>query len=85
MQKYQYIKFENRDSIGIITLDRPKKANAVTWETLEEISNCITNQVNPYSSGITAVVLSANGKHFTAGIDMQSAMMISSAAEDVEA
>ena len=31
------------------------------------------------------MILNANGKHFTAGIDMQSAMMISSAAEDVEA
>ena len=41
MQKYNFIKFESRETIGIITLDRPKKANAVTWETLEEISNCI--------------------------------------------
>jgi enoyl-CoA hydratase/carnithine racemase len=58
----------------LMFLNRPKKANAVKWETLEEIQLCIDSEVNPYESKIRSIILAAEGKHFTSGIDMESAM-----------
>jgi enoyl-CoA hydratase len=85
MSKYQFIKFEVRDKeIGIISVNRPKKMNAVSFECLSEIEQCILNEVQPYSSGLRVLILAAEGKHFTSGIDMQSAAQISQVGQDID-
>ena len=73
MSKYEFIKFKKEDTIGIVSVNRPKKMNAVNFEALAEIEQCILNDVNPYESGLRVLILTAEGKHFTSGIDMQSA------------
>ena len=73
MSKYEFIKFKIDDTVGIISVNRPKKMNAVNFEALAEIEQCILNEVNPYDSKLRALILTAEGKHFTSGIDMQSA------------
>jgi len=70
MSKYEFIKFTTQDTIGIISVNRPKKMNAVNFEALSEIEQCILNEVNPYNSKFRALILTAEGKHFTSGIDM---------------
>lgn len=84
MSKYEFIKFSKQDTIGIVSVNRPKKMNAVNFEALAEIEQCILNEVNPYSSNLRVLILTAEGKHFTSGIDMQSAAQISSVGQDME-
>ena len=43
---------------------------------LVELEHCILNHVNNFKSKVRAVVLTGNGKHFTAGIDLKSAASI---------
>ena len=52
--------------------------NAVSFETLQEIEQCILNEVNPYANGLRVLILAAEGKHFTSGIDLQSAAQLPS-------
>jgi hypothetical protein len=37
---------------------------------LAEIEKCIELNINPYSSNVRVLILSAVGKHFTSGIDL---------------
>ena len=60
----------NDGFVASISLNRPKKFNAVSFELLAEIEKCILEKVNPYTNKIRVVVLKAEGKHFTAGIDL---------------
>lgn len=59
--------------IATISINRPKKFNAVSFELLAEIEQCINKHIQPFSSSVRVLVIKAEGKHFTAGIDMKSA------------
>lgn len=69
--------------VATITINRPKKFNAVSFELLGEIEKCILEKINPYSNKIRVLVLKSEGKHFTSGIDLQSAASIGSIGEDI--
>ena len=75
---YQNIKTNKSECgrIWSVAINRPKKMNAVSFETLAEIEDFIMNQVNPITSGARVVVLSGEGKHFTSGLDLSSAAQI---------
>jgi len=77
--KFEFILHETTDEgqIHIITINRPKKLNALSFEAMGEIAKCIQEEINPFSSGARVVILKANGKHFTAGLDLNSAAQIS--------
>ena len=74
--KYEFINTsKSEDSqIWTVTLANPKKMNALSFESLAEIENFILNEVNPWTSGARVLILKAEGKHFTAGLDLNSAM-----------
>ena len=73
--KYKFIKHtKSEDStIHTLTLNRPKKLNAVSFEMLAEIEKCIKEDVNPLDSGARVLIFTGEGKHFSAGLDMMSA------------
>jgi enoyl-CoA hydratase/carnithine racemase len=66
---YQYIIFEQRDRVGIVTLNRPDRLNAWTYdmndEMLDAIESC--NQ----DPGVGAVIVTGAGRGFCAGADVQ--------------
>ena len=74
---YKFIKTDISPNGEIITLslNNPKKMNAVSFAFLEEIEHFVLNVVNPFSTSKARVmILKAEGKHFTAGLDLNSAL-----------
>ena len=72
--KFEYISvlFSKDRLIAEVTLNRPKKMNAVSFEMLAELEKCF-DQLNKFEHDLRAVIVTAAGKHFTAGIDLVSA------------
>lgn len=72
MTEYKYIKHttsENKE-VHTIALNRPKKMNAVSPDSMAEIQKCIEQDVNPYTSGARVVIFIGEGRNFTAGLDL---------------
>ncbi|MBW8381266.1 MAG: enoyl-CoA hydratase/isomerase family protein, partial [Youngiibacter sp.] len=59
---------EKRDSIGIITFDRPEALNALNTGVLSEISAAIDQFENDLE--IRVIVFTGNGKAFISGADL---------------
>ena len=60
-------KLEFVDAIAVVSLDRPKKRNALNIDTIEEL---ITIFSMLPKSNARAVLLRAEGDHFSAGLDL---------------
>src|SRR6185436_2867124 len=60
------LKVERRGAIAILTLARPEKRNALNDTTVLGLAAF----VETLPAGVKAVVLSAEGKHFSAGLDL---------------
>ncbi|MGU3437886.1 acetoacetate--CoA ligase [Actinomycetes bacterium M1A6_2h] len=58
--------FERRGPVGILTLNRPRKRNALNDDTIVALGDFFRSP----PEGITAVVLNAVGDHFCAGLDL---------------
>ncbi|MDX1876175.1 crotonase/enoyl-CoA hydratase family protein [Mycolicibacterium sp. 120266] len=58
--------FDRCGSIGVLRLDRAHKRNALDDVTIEALGNFFTSP----PSGVSAVVLTAAGEHFCAGLDL---------------
>jgi enoyl-CoA hydratase len=63
------ILYEERDTIAIITLNRPHKLNTLTNAIVEGIANAI--DAATASREVRAVVLRGEGRVFTAGYDLE--------------
>jgi 2-(1,2-epoxy-1,2-dihydrophenyl)acetyl-CoA isomerase len=57
------------DSVGIITLNRPEKLNAASWELVEELSGLLYRL--RFDDSIRAIVLAGAGRAFCAGGDVE--------------
>ncbi len=68
MADYEDIQFEERGDIGIITIDRPDKANTIRNTTAQEVLDVI-NEVNK-DYDLRALIFTGEGKGFSAGIDV---------------
>ncbi|MBC9225120.1 enoyl-CoA hydratase/isomerase family protein [Aeromicrobium sp. zg-636] len=55
-------------NVGVITLDRPEKLNALNLEVLQQLSGAVNRAWGEKS--VRAVVLTGNGRAFSAGADM---------------
>jgi enoyl-CoA hydratase/carnithine racemase len=64
----EYIQYEVKDKIAIISLDRPEARNAQNRQFLDELDACWTKAAE--DEEVVVIVLRANGKHFSAGHDM---------------
>ncbi len=63
----QVVQWEIKDNVGIITLNRPEKRNAINGEVLAEIEKAITNL--GVNAEARVILLQGAGPAFSAGID----------------
>ena len=63
-----HVQYETDGPIGVITLDRAEKANAVNQQSLDELHAAWMAAAE--DRDVKVIVLKANGKHFSAGHDM---------------
>lgn len=64
---FQNLSLTTQGDIAVIRLNRASKRNALNLETIEELVQFFSALPQ---SGIRAVVLSAEGEHFSAGLDL---------------
>ncbi|MDM8161926.1 enoyl-CoA hydratase-related protein [Labilibaculum sp. K2S] len=66
---FNYLKFEKRDKIGILTLNRPEALNALNEGVFKEL-DCFFNSKEIIQS-IRVLVITGEGKAFVAGADIK--------------
>src|SRR4029434_6265135 len=66
---YETVAFENRAGIGIITLNRPERLNAINRAMIDEL-NALLDAIERDES-VRAVVLAGAGRAFCAGFDLK--------------
>nr|WP_320119548.1 enoyl-CoA hydratase-related protein [uncultured Marinifilum sp.] len=66
---FRYLKFEKRDRIGILTLNRPKALNALNECIFKELACFLKNQ--EYIQSIKVLLITGEGKAFIAGADIK--------------
>ncbi len=67
-QAYKYILFEQRDRVGLITLNRPDRLNAWTYDMGDEVNAAI--EACNQDPGVGAIVVTGAGRGFCAGADV---------------
>lgn len=65
---------EKKGNVYTITLNRPEKRNAITFDMLPELSRMVEDQI--LDPEIRAVIIKGEGKTFSAGIDFNSLGML---------
>ena len=68
-KKYDYILYHLHDGIGVITLNRPEKHNALQYPMIMEIIDVFESSLKKKS--IRALVIKGNGLSFSAGDDLK--------------
>ena len=61
--------FEKRESLGIITLNRPEQKNAITAQMAAELKE-IRNEIG-WGSGVTVIVITGKGVGFSVGTEAE--------------
>ena len=69
-EEYKFIQFRVEDHVGIITLNRPDKLNAVSWELAEELSGLLLKL--RFRDDVRTILLHGAGRSFCAGGDVDS-------------
>jgi len=64
---YDFILYEEREDIGLLTLNRPEKRNALGREAEEEIIACLRDAAKRHD--VKVIILAAKGDVFCAGHD----------------
>lgn len=67
--EFNYLKFEKRDKIGILTLNRPEALNALNEDVFKELA-CFFDNKETFQS-IRVLVITGEGKAFIAGADIK--------------
>lgn len=71
MKTYEFIEFEVKDSIGLLTINNPKSLNALNEATLKEIKFVATDISNGEVEIRFLIVTGAGDKAFVAGADIK--------------
>jgi enoyl-CoA hydratase len=66
---YEHILVERRDSVGLVTLNRPKALNALSNALMEELGEALCELEQ--DDAIGAIVLTGSDKAFAAGADIR--------------
>ncbi len=69
-KNYHYILYHSHNGIGVITLNRPEKHNALQYPMIMEIIDVFESSLKKKS--IRALVITGNGASFCAGDDLKS-------------
>src|SRR3954471_5948235 len=64
----EYIDYEVRGRVALVTLNRPGQHNAQNAQLLKELDEAFDRGVE--DKDVRVIVLKANGKHFSAGHDL---------------
>ena len=67
-QMYEHILYEGDDALAIVTMNRPKKRNALSLDHMQELISCI--KAIGEAGEAPVVVLRGNGPAFCAGHDL---------------
>ncbi|MDD4377309.1 MAG: enoyl-CoA hydratase-related protein [Eubacteriales bacterium] len=65
---YENIKYEVKEGMGLVTINRPKAMNALNEDVLEELLQVFTEIEK--DENVKAVILTGEGKAFVAGADI---------------
>lgn len=65
---YEYLRFDLDNAIGVITLNRPEKRNALSLELLDELNVMLTTVSK--NNDVRVVIIKGEGKVFCAGHDI---------------
>jgi 2-(1,2-epoxy-1,2-dihydrophenyl)acetyl-CoA isomerase len=65
---YEFIIVEREGDIGVVTLNRPERMNAMTYQMSQEYSDAVA-ELNE-DPAIGAIVVTGNGRAFCAGVDI---------------
>ena len=66
---FQDILFSRKNEIGVLTLNNPKKANALSKRMINELIDALTAISDDES--VKVIILKAAGRHFCAGHDLR--------------
>jgi len=69
MNDFKYITWKNQDGIGILTLNRPKKHNALNFQMINELADRI--EACQHDDSVKVIVLKGAGENFCAGGDLK--------------
>ncbi len=67
---YEEILYEVKDAVAIVTLNRPKRLNALTTRLLTEMRHALAQA--EADTSVLGIVLTGAGRGFSAGMDMDS-------------
>jgi enoyl-CoA hydratase/carnithine racemase len=67
-QTYEHILYESDETVALVTMNRPKKYNALSLDHMRELVSCLKAIGEDYETSI--VVLRGNGPGFCAGHDL---------------
>ncbi|HEX8349665.1 MAG TPA: enoyl-CoA hydratase/isomerase family protein, partial [Hymenobacter sp.] len=70
LEELRYISYESRDAIGYITLNRPEKRNALSYDVVAELKQAF--EIAEDDETCKVIVLRAAGDVFCAGSDLAS-------------
>ncbi|MFW9898218.1 MAG: enoyl-CoA hydratase/isomerase family protein [Candidatus Thorarchaeota archaeon] len=74
---FNTIKFELKENgIGILTLNRPEKLNAISFQMEEELHDCLDNLMVDIDCRV--VILRGEGRAFCAGTDLNEGLILNS-------
>ena len=63
-----FVLYESKDRVGYITLNRPEKKNAFSFQVVQELKEAFT--AAEHDDSVKVIVLQANGDAFCAGADL---------------
>lgn len=67
--QFKFIRFEIDEEVGIITLNRPEKLNAISWDLAEELAGLLRDLRT--RDEVRCIVLTGAGRAFCAGGDVE--------------
>lgn len=75
MKKYETIKIEEReDGISIITLNRPERLNAMSFQLTLDMLDYLSTLEDSYT--IRIVILTGEGRGFSSGLDLKESQLL---------
>ena len=75
-EKAILVEYHPADKVAVVTLNRPTKMNALTFELFADFERAFEGLLNDAEKDVRAIVLTSSGQHFTAGLDLNSASQI---------
>lgn len=72
----QHLLYTQSEGIGVVTLNRPQAFNTTNMELFSELEEC--QKLIESDHSLRAVVINANGDHFSAGIDLNMLKLVDS-------